>query len=172
MQAHTYRWTCRCCGQVKTGLPMDLGYHSPAGWDDLTDAERARSHLDEDFCLMRHADGAVDRFIRAVLPIPVPEIEDEFRFGVWVSVSEKSWKSYGKATLESGCELDICFGCLCHDLPDMPESFGLHANVEFQDNGMRPRIFLHEQDHALVEAQMHGVNVAQVEKWASMAAAH
>ncbi len=172
MLAQSYRWTCRCCGETRHGLPMDIGYEHPDGWLGLTRAERELSSLEAGSCIITHEDGKVEHYLLAAMPVPVPETGDEFRFMVWVSVSQKSWNAFRMATPTAGYEIAGCFGYLAHNLPDMPRSFGLHASVEFLDFGSLPVIYLHDHDHPLVDAQTNGVNLAQVERWALAAMAH
>lgn len=150
---------------------MDLAF-GPPGWAALTGQEKARSQLSDDFCKIVYADGQIDRFIRTVLPIPVPDADDEFCFGVWVSISEKSWDAY-LAGFEDGIHaIDNCFGYLMHNLPDMPDTWHMHVTVEFQPGKQRPRIFLNQTDHPLVIAQANGVSMDQVERWVAPAMQH
>lgn len=147
---------------------MDLFFGEPVDWEALDRPTRRRSFVDEDFCEVRYADGAVDRFIRCLLHLPVPEFGDDFRFGVWISVSEQSWDIYRKGFGGGSYQTNGCFGYLMHDIPDYPGSFLLNADVWFQPNNLRPVVELHEVEHPLVAAQRNGVDVAQVARWASM----
>ncbi len=168
MSAAAYSWRCACCGNEFTGLPMDLFFEEPFDWQSLDGETRRRSFLDEDFCEVRYGDGTVDRFIRCLLHLPVPELGEDFRFGVWMSVSERSWGIYldgfGKGSYETGG----CFGYLMHEIPDYPGSSGLHANVCFRPDDLRPIVELQDADHPLVAAQREGIDIAQVTRWAAM----
>lgn len=170
MQASDYRWTCSCCGKAMTGLPLDISYSHPLLWDSLDETSKARSKLGKDFCLVDSGEDGIDRYIRCVLPIPVIGLEDEFCFGLWMSVSEKTWDIYN-AEFDSGTSsLKTCFGYLGNGVLGFPNSFLLHANVEFSNDNQRPRVYLREADHDLVRAQYEGVDIAQVERW--IAATH
>ena len=171
MQSETYKWTCACCGKAMTGLPLDLAYREPGGWHDLSAEVRARSSLSDDFCWIDHGDGVVDRFIRCLLPIPVRGLDDEFRFGVWMSVSAASWDVYDDGFDTGVYQKDVCFGYLGHNIPDFPDSFLLHADVCLGPEG-RPTVTLHDADHAMVHAQREGVSVAQVERWVAASMKH
>ena len=149
-------------------MPMDFALALPLDWDDLDPATRAASHLDEDFCEVRYSNGEVSRFIRCVLPLPVPRIASEFRFGVWISVSERSRDIY-RIGFESGeYGEEGCFGYLMHEVPEYEGSYLLHANVFFQPEKLRPNVFLQDAEHPLVTAQRHGIEVAQIERWAAL----
>lgn len=146
---------------------MDLAFGPPVDWDALDDAMRQASLLDDDFCLLDYRDGRVDRFIRGILPLPMPELGSDFHFAVWVSVSEKSWSVYRDGFEGRGYAEPGCFGYLMNEIPDYPGSFLLHVDVLFNDDGWRPTVELHEIDHPLVAAQHDGVTIAQIERWAA-----
>ena len=168
MSAEAYRWRCSCCGEDQTGLPMDIAMALPVNWDGLDPETRAASHLDADFCELRYSNGQVDRFIRCVLPLPVPRISSEFRFGVWMSVSERSWDIY-RTGFDSGVYgVEGCFGYLMQEVPDYEGSYLLHADVFFQPGNLRPSVVLQEAEHPLVAAQRHGIEVEQIERWAAL----
>lgn len=155
-----------------TGLPMDLAFGEPGGWHLLSADVRARSTLSDDFCRMDHGGGVIDRFIRCLLPIPVVGLDEDFRFGVWMSVSEASWNIYNDGFDTGVYERDSCFGYLGHDIPDFPGSFLLHADVYFGQGRQRPLVTLHEADHALSHTQREGVTLAQVERWVAATTRH
>ncbi|MGF7005760.1 DUF2199 domain-containing protein [Aminobacter sp. BE322] len=168
MSAKAYRWRCSCCGEDHVGLPMDMMFGEPVDWDALDDATRAASTLDDDFCEVRHSTGEVDRFIRCLLPLPVPRMCSEFRLGVWMSVSERSWDIYGVGFASGTYAEDGCFGYLMHDVPDYSGSMFFNADVWFQPARLRPRVALHETDHPLFLAQRDGIEPAQIERWAAL----
>jgi hypothetical protein len=167
MSAEAYHWRCACCGEEFTGLPMDIALGLPVDWDALDQETRAASQLDEDFCQVRNSDGEMDRFIRCLLPLPVPGISSEFRFGVWMSVSERSWAIYRMGFDDGVYSEEGCFGYLMNEVPDYQGSFLLHADVFFQPGKLRPKVVLQEAKHPLVAAQRHGIDLAQIQRWAA-----
>ena len=168
MSAEAYRWRCSCCGEERTGLPMDMMFGAPVDWDGLDDVSRAASAMDDDFCEVRYSTGEVDRFIRCLLPLPVPRISSEFRFGVWMSVSQSSWNIYSAGFATGTYTGDGCFGYLMHEVPEYPGTMYFNADVWFQPERLRPRVTLHEADHPLFLAQRDGIEPAQIERWAAM----
>ncbi|PBB94292.1 hypothetical protein CK215_02315 [Mesorhizobium sp. WSM3864] len=168
MSAEAYRWRCACCDQEFTGLPTDIAFGAPVNPDALDEVARSTFRKNDDFCVVSYATGQTDRFIRCLLPLPVPQLSEEFCFGVWMSVSERIWNVY-RAGFDSGqYEDELCFGYLMHDIPEYPSSMHLHANVVFQPGNLRPRVFLHDADHPLVAAQREGVDVRQIERWVAL----
>lgn len=67
----------------------------PYPYNQLSEEERIayQAECDSDFCIIRYPD-QTDRFIRAVLPIPIIGHQETLEYGVWVSVSEKSFNDY------------------------------------------------------------------------------
>ena len=91
--AAIFSFKCRCCGEMHEGSPS-FGFVVPDQYASLTDEQKAEmGTLSEDFCTITRANGT-DRFIRAVLEIPIHGIESPFLFGVWVSLSEKGFNRY------------------------------------------------------------------------------
>jgi hypothetical protein len=147
---------------------MSMGFDPPLVWAKLDEPTRAASWADTDFCEINYSDGNTERFIHCVLPLPVPDIDAEFTFAVWCSVSEKSWEIYktgygGGDYAEKGC-----FGFLIDHIPDLENTRNLPADLWFQPAGLRPRVELHDGPDPLIFAQREGVEPAQIERWASM----
>lgn len=165
MSLENYRWTCSCCGKEMVGLPMDVAFKAPSGWDTLSDEDRKASMLGDDFCRMVYADGRIDHFIRGLMLLPVNDLEEDFGFGVWVSVSEKSWNIYDEGFDSGDYAFEQCFGYLMHDIPGFPNSFLMHCNVKMRPGNLRPLIELQDTEHPLGNAQCRGVDVGYVERW-------
>lgn len=154
------------------GLPMDLAFSAPKPWGDgLDDDVLQRSSISDDFCEIIY-DDQTDRFIRVVLPIRVIGLGEEFRFGVWVSVSEASWDIYKQGFATGVYQSEACFGFLANEIGGFPGAFLLHADVLFQPGNQRPIVELHDADHPLVEAQRYGVTIETVEGWIAKGTSH
>lgn len=147
---------------------MDIAFDAPVDPDTFDDVARSTFRKNDDFCVVSYATRETDRFIRCLLPLPVPQLADEFCFGVWMSVSEKSWNVYRDGYDSGQYEEELCFGYLMHEIPEYPGSLLLHANVVFQPGNQRPNVYLHDAEHPLVAAQCDGVDVTQVERWVAL----
>lgn len=84
-------YTCTSCGEKHEDMPA-LCFATPDPYNQLSEEERIayQAECDSDFCIIRYPD-QTDRFIRAVLLIPIIGHEETLEYGVWVSVSEKSF---------------------------------------------------------------------------------
>ncbi len=147
---------CSTCGKEHSGLPA-LGFLEPTNYADLTNQEKSEmAECDTDFCIIRHPE-QTDRYIRACLHVPVVDTCDELQYGVWVSLSEKSFESY-KKTYQIDCEKEIYFGRIANWIGCYDDStIGLHVNVETRNGGIRPELFPHESEHPLVKDWVSGI---------------
>ncbi|TWU44155.1 hypothetical protein Q31b_16910 [Novipirellula aureliae] len=84
---------CASCGMYHDHLPMDFGAETPAAYDSIPKSERdARCELTPDFCVIDEN----EFFIRGCLEIPVLDSPRPFVWGVWTSISFKSFHRMGE----------------------------------------------------------------------------
>lgn len=168
--AAIFAFKCRCCGEVHEGSPS-FGFVAPDQYASLTDEQKAEMGvLSEDFCTITHAN-ETDRFIRAVLEIPIHGVEEPLRLGVWVSLSEKSFNRY-RETYDDSIPGEGFFGWVCNKIAFYPYEHPRPADVLVQSAGNRPKLVLHRgdpEDDPLVEDQVHGITVARAQELAELA---
>ncbi len=151
------------------GLPMDIGYQWPEVYEP---GKEQQAVLTDDFCKIEYENGEIDRTIRCILNIPVHDTEEVFAFGIWMSVSEKSWEIYSAGFKSGVFEKPGCFGYLYNFLPFAKTTMLLQANVTFGEGNDRPVVWLHDADHPLIVAQRDGVSLNQVEEWVASVTRH
>ena len=84
-------YICATCGKTHSDLPS-IGFEVPFHYDILSEKDKEEIALiNEDLCRIEHAT-QTDYFIRAVLQIPIIDHEQTLDYGIWVSVSEKTFK--------------------------------------------------------------------------------
>jgi hypothetical protein len=126
--------------------------------------------LTEDFCIITHDEGT-DRFIRAVLEVPIHGVEEPFLWGVWVSLNEKSFARY-RETYDDPVEGEGFFGWVCNKISLYPYEQSRPSDVVVQTNRSRPKVLLHRgdsEDDPLVIDQAHGISVARAQELAERA---
>ena len=161
------RWTCSVCGNEHEGLPHDLAFDSPAYWDG---GRAPDDRLDDDLCRWTDDDGNPAYFIRGLVTIPVLDDEDDFRFGVWSSLSEKSFERVLELWDDPRrVEEPAYFGWLSNSLPAYPETMSLPLDVITSSLEYRPDFVLHESDHPLVRDQREGITLDRVRELAELA---
>jgi hypothetical protein len=150
---------CRTCNEFHEGIPT-FGWDYPIQYLDIPDDERSqRCELTSDTCV-------IDEkwfFVRGSIEIPVHGVDAPFIWGVWVSLSEKSFKQF----LESYGAKDRndqgpFFGWLCSYIGDYPDTLNLKTMVHLRNEGLRPYIELEQTDHPLALEQRNGIPMARV----------
>ncbi|RQP25226.1 DUF2199 domain-containing protein [Piscinibacter terrae] len=164
--AAIFSFKCSCCGEIHEGSPS-YAFKSPDHYHGLTDEQKASmGHLSSDFCTITHDDGT-DYFIRAILEVPIHGVEEPFLWGLWASLSEKSFKRYVE-TYDEPVAGDVFFGWVCNAVPWYPpHASSLAANVVVQVGGQRPLLHLHQANgdaHPLILDQRHGITVAKAQE--------
>ena len=120
--AAIFAYKCSCCGEVHEGSPS-IAYSMPDHYAGLSEEQReSMAELSSDFCTITHDEGT-DYFIRAVMEIPIHGVDEPFLWGIWVSLSEKSFERYCE-TYDSPVAGDGFFGWVCNEIPGYPNKAG------------------------------------------------
>jgi hypothetical protein len=154
------RWRCSVCGDEHEGLPLDWSYDKPTYWDGPRDAD---DFLTADLCSWTDDDGSRHYFIRGVLHVPVPQLDDTLRYGVWSSLSRDSYHRVVDLW-DDPARVDEppYFGWLSNSLGGYPETLNLKTNVVTDSLELRPRFVLHDGDHPLIREQQEGITIDRV----------
>ena len=171
--AAIFAFTCSCCGNLHEGSPS-FSFKAPDQYACLSEEQKAEvGSRTSDLCTVTH-NGHTDYFIRTILEVPIEGIEEPFLWGIWVSLSEKSFHRYLE-TYDVPVDGDCFFGWVCNAIPNYPETArGRPADVYAQPGGKRPKVWLHHQGHeddALVVDQNEGISVARAQ-WLAEQAMH
>jgi hypothetical protein len=151
------QFMCSCCGLVHDASDISFGANSPLQWDLLSEEERATSELGSDQCVI---DTGAERhfFVRACLEIPIRGSHRPFSWGVWVSLSEKSFLEMSEHWEDPDrSRLGPYFGWLCTKVPEYPDTMFLKTRVHERAPGLRPTVELEKSDHPLAIDQREGI---------------
>ena len=155
-------YICHTCGQWHDGLPMDVGFDYPDYYVSIPESERpARTWiLDHDLCIVDE-----DRFVRGCLQIPVIGTSDTFVFGIW---STLSLKSFNRVRSIWGSPLPPdeppYFGWLSNRIAGYPDTINLKVMVRLRDGNLRPQMFLEPTDHPLAIERQEGISLERVQE--------
>jgi hypothetical protein len=154
--------TCSSCGKKHTEWPA-LAYDAPFHYNELAGEEKDTiAELTTDFCVIKHPD-QTDFFIRGTLIQKVIDHCEDLHYGLWVSLSEKSFKDY-KENFKNDHEAEY-FGWLCNDIPQYVFNESIPTTVVTQPGGNRPEIFPHQDfDHPFVKDYYNGITKAEAER--------
>jgi hypothetical protein len=151
------KFTCAKCGVEHDVEEVSFGADRPLQWDLLTDEEKADSELSEELCVIQSRDGN-HFFIRGCLEIPIRETDRTFTWGVWASLSEKSFLEITRTWEDPDrVRYGPYFGWLCTKLPGYPDTMFLKTRVHVREVGVRPMIELEPSDHPLSLQQRFGI---------------
>lgn len=168
--AGIFAFKCSCCGEIHEGSPS-FGLQAPDQYVSLSEEQKTRiATLSSDVCTIVHG-GEADHFIRAMLEIPIVGVAEPFLWGVWVSLSEKSFNRY-RETYESPVAGEGFFGWVCNEIKLYPYDKPRPSDVIVQPGRNRPKVVLHRadtEDDPLVIDQTHGVSVARAQELAERA---
>lgn len=141
-----------------------IGFSSPDNYEELTEEEKSSiAELTEDFCIIKYGD-QIDRFIRGVLFQPIIGESEVLHYGVWVSLSEKSFNDY-RAHFRDDQHEATYFGFLCNSLNGYDSTMNIPANVICSAEGNRPEIVPHQSvDHPFVKDYYSGISLSQAEE--------
>jgi hypothetical protein len=157
-----YTWTCACCGKQYNQLPLDVACDAPDPWLSLNTAEREiRGECSSDQCIIDDE----NFFIRGCLDIPIIGQDEVFSWGVWVSLSKKSFDRVVELwDTDSRSSEAPFFGWLCNNIKIYPDTYALKTNMHLRDNNLRPFIELEPTDHPLAVEQRNGITLKRVEE--------
>jgi hypothetical protein len=154
---------CKVCGEVHDNWPA-LAFDAPLNYSQLTEVQKDEiAHLDSDFCTIRYED-QTDRFIRCTLAQKVNNHSDNLDYGVWVSLSQKSFDDYQENFDNENYEAGY-FGYLSNNIPGYPNTLNIYMNVFAQRGNSRPNAV--PQDtfvHPFVTDYYNGISKAEAEK--------
>ena len=119
--------------------------------------------MDSDFCIVRHPD-QTDRFIRTTLTQKVIDHCENLEYGLWVSLSEKSFQEYADNFKNQTLQTKY-FGWLSNDIPEYEFLEGIPTTVFTRTGNERPEIIPHKDfDHPFVKDYYDGITKQEAEK--------
>lgn len=154
---------CGVCGQIHNEWPA-LTFSSPSSYIELSKEEKELiATIDSDFCTIQYED-QTDRFIRVVLKQKVNNVDQTLDYGLWVSLSEKSFLNYVDNFNNENHE-ERYFGWLNSRILQYENTMGIPTTVVTKRGNQRPEIFPHEDHkHIFVEDYYNGIMKDVAEK--------
>ncbi len=135
---------------------------APDHWFEIPKAEREdRGRLTSDICVIddKH------RFVRGCLEVPIIDHNDIFVWGVWVSLSAKSFERVHELWNAEIIENEPpMFGWLCNNISIYPSTSLLKTHLHLRSGNERPRIELEPTEHPLAVEQRTGITLDRVQE--------
>jgi hypothetical protein len=155
----TIRYQCATCGEMHEGIP-DIGFDAPLYYHQIPEDERdSTAKLSDDFCSINDE----DFFVRTCLRIPIRGHEEDFMWGVWVSLSRENFDRYRKIFNDEPPEGEgPYFGWFSNRIEGYPETLNLKTRVHLQRGGARPLLELEPIDHPLAVHHREGIELEEL----------
>jgi len=157
------KYICSHCGKEHENWPA-LAYSSPANYDELsTEDKETIADLNSDFCVITYPD-QTDRFIRCTLNQRVIDHCQDLEYGLWVSLSEASFKDYSD-NFNNENHVTQYFGWLSNALPDYEFDDSIPTTIFTKPGNNRPEIVPHDDfDHPFVRDYYNGITKIEAER--------
>ena len=150
---------CGICGQEHDELLLDLGYSYPADFFKIPAAQRGkRVRIDSDLCVIDDA----EYYIRGILPLPITDTAEAFRWGVWALIEKNDFRRYLKLWNVAVISEPPFAGRLSGGLRDYLDSDGLEVRVQLRAGNQRPHFYVVSDSHRLGIDQRRGITMEQV----------
>lgn len=157
---------CEQCGIEHSLDELELSFKRPDATAELSPEERSN-------ILQENSDLSVlsgERFfVRAILPVPVRGWSRPYNVGVWVEVNQLSFERiYLLWDNASQAEEAPFSAILANEIPLLPQTIGLGAQLQLSGPTSRPSIRLAASAHPLVAEQSHGISVHRAHEYSSV----
>lgn len=154
-------YTCENCKQEHKLWPA-LTFPTPLSYAQLTEKEKQHAEVTSDFCAIispehRHY------FIRVVLIQKVDDSCQDLHYGVWVSLSEESFKAYYENYQDKSYKATY-FGWLNNHLGpyELTSCLEIGVDVQVDNHRGRPYIYLHpKENNPLVDDFLTGISLEE-----------
>ncbi|MGY4493680.1 DUF2199 domain-containing protein [Pseudomonas sp. TE3610] len=160
------RPVCAICGQAHSLDTVELAFKLPEAVVQLSDTERSAVQQNRDICIIR----GQRFFLRATLPMPVPERDDDYHIGVWVELAQLDFERIYELWDDPQQSAQPPFAVtLANSIPTLPETLGLVAELQLVSPQSRPRVQLLVGDHPLMNEQKMGISAHRAHEYSAMA---
>ncbi len=149
---HDEARACPCCGRRFSGL-IDFAFAQPDAWPhaeptpETPEITAGEDRLSPDLCRLGE-----DRFLSALLSLPVRGSDEEVHFALWVAVTPETFYAYLDAATGEGPAFEGGTGWLMNDLPGFESDEPLPCTLLPGPEGERPRIRLSEGPLAALQS--------------------
>lgn len=159
----TIQYTCSSCGRTHTQWPA-LTFNSPDHYHQLSQEEKEEmTEFNEDLCIIRNPE-QTDWFIRCTMTQKVTDHCEDLEYGLWVSLSEKSFADYSENLHNKNHETQY-FGWLCNDIPEYAFNDNIPTTVCTRTGNLRPEIIPHQSfKHPFVYDYYNGITKREAER--------
>jgi hypothetical protein len=156
------KYTCSQCGNEHNEWPS-LAYKAPDQYATLSTEDKAGiASINSDFCVIKR-ERQTDRFIRCTMTQKVNDYCEDLDYGLWVSLSEKSYNDYTENFKNEHHHAEY-FGWLCNDIQGYAFEKSIPTTVCTRSGNQRPEIVPHSDfEHPFVKDYYSGISKEEAE---------
>ena len=156
-------FVCSVCGEHHDQRLLDIRLGLPHVIHLLdADARTHRAWLADDFAVLDD-----ERFfVRGLLELPIPGLDDRFAYGSWVEVSMPDFQELMRHWHDDE-QFDPVECTVANELEPYRDTLGLHAMLRATAPDRLPAIELAAAAHDLVDAQRRGISVGRSDELAA-----
>lgn len=157
-------FTCSVCGRFHDERMLDIRMGLPDDIHALAEDERdERVWLSEDFAVLDD-----ERFfVRGLLELPIPELDDRFAYGAWVEVTMRDFRKVTKRWTDPEQFAPVA-AVLANELSPYRSTTWLRAELRPTTPDQLPAIELADGEHPLIQDQRQGITAARSDELAAV----
>ena len=138
------KFKCPHCDEEHEGYPA-LAFSTPHYYNTLSlEDKQTLAEINSDFCIINHGD-QVDRFVRCVLIQKINGVCQNLEYGVWISLSQESFKDYQDHFHLEDYEATY-FGWLSNRIPEYQDTLSVRTFIKTRGDGQRPIVLVQEKN--------------------------
>ena len=140
---------------------MEVSFSSPDAYLDIPQDQREeRVKLNADFCTIDES----RFFVRGVIPIPVPERDRDYCWGVWAKLTKEDFKIVADTWNDEDVSgLDPLVGVVANAVPEYQDAMGLTLQIHLKSD-TRPFMYIAEESEFRRD-QNSGVTLADLDRY-------
>jgi hypothetical protein len=145
---------------------MELTFRRPDVAAHIPEDERARLlRENSELCIVEEK----RFFLRALLPLPVESREDDYCIGLWVEVTQDAFERiYDIWDLQEKVSEPPFTVQIANEIPTVPGSLGLEAELHLNPPGARPYVFIRPGTHQLYIEQAEGIDQHRISEYTAL----
>ena len=157
-------FVCSVCGEHHDERLLDIRLGLPHVIHALDADERARrAWLADDFAVLDD-----ERFfVRGLLELPIPGLDNRFAYGTWVEVSMPDFQELMRRWHDEA-QFEAVECTVANELEPYPETLGLGGTLRATAPDRLPAVELADAPHELVRAQRQGISVGRSDELAAV----
>lgn len=148
---------CSCCGKMVSRENIELTFKKPDDLVSLTEEEL------ESRCKFNSGIFILDEeyyYIRAVLPLPVKETQENYNLGVWVQLPEKEFEVVWRLWDDENQHLNPPLqGILANSIPLTSASKNSFILLHLKGTKSRPEVEVLNENCSLFSEQKNGISL-------------